>query len=122
METRHRFYAAPARSAAGQPDSPSEALPRDDARVPVFTIAAMAFIDGQGEPWCCTVRDLSHGGARLELDRTRPPRVSEQLPDHILLYFCPDRTEVQCRVAWRDGRHFGVQFAGEIIASTRRPV
>ena len=104
METRHRFYAAPARSAAGQPDSPSEALPRDDARVPVFTIAAMAFIDGQSEPWCCTVRDISHGGARLELDRTRPPRVSEQLPDCVLLYFCPDRTEVQCRVAWRDGR------------------
>ena len=43
-------------------------------------------------------------------------------PTTSLLYFCPDRTEVQCRVAWRDGRHFGVQFIGDIAASTRRPV
>ena len=122
METRHRFYMAPARSAAGLPDSPSEALPRDDARVPVFTVAGMVFIEGLSEPWWCTVRDLSHGGARLELDRCKPPRVSEQLPDQVILYFCPDRTEVACRVAWRDGRHFGVQFTGDIAASTRRPV
>ena len=121
MQTRHRLYAAPARSAAG-PDGPSEARPRDDARTPVFTIAALAFVEGSGTPWCCTVRDLSHGGARLELDRTKPPFVSEQLPDHIVLYFCPDRTEVECRVAWRDGRHFGVQFSGEFRASSRRPV
>jgi PilZ domain len=122
VQTRHRFYAAPARSAAGVPDSISEPTPRDDARVPVFTIAANIFIAGEGAPWCCTVRDISRGGARLELDRVRPPRVSEQLPDQIVLYFCPDRTEVQCRIAWRDGRHFGVQFTGEIAASTRRPV
>ncbi len=122
METRHRFYMAPARSAAGLPDSPSEALPRDDARVPVFTVAGMVFMEGLSEPWWCTVRDLSHGGARLELDRCKPSRVSEQLPDQMILYFCPDRTEVQCRVCWRDGRHFGVQFIGDIAASTRRPV
>lgn len=122
MQTRHRFFAAPARSAAGLPDSPSEAFARDDARVPVFTIAGMVFIEGQRDAWWCTVRDMSHGGARLELDRSKPPHVSEQLPDEIILYFCPDRTEVVCRVAWRDGRHFGVQFTGDIAASTRRPV
>ena len=121
MQTRHKFYAAPARSPAG-PDGPSEAMPRDDARVLVFTIAAMAFVEGSSTPWPCTVRDLSHGGARLELDRVKPLRVSEQLPDTIVLYICPDRTEVECRVAWRDGRHFGVQFSGEIGPSTRRPV
>ena len=122
MLTRHRLYAAPARSATGLADSISEAMPRDEARVPVFMIAALAFLEGQAEPWCCTVRDTSNGGARLELDRSKPPHVSEQLPDHMLLYLCPDRTEVECRVAWRDGRHFGVQFMGEIKPSTRRPV
>lgn len=122
METRHRFYAAPARSTAGLPDSSSEARPRDDARVPVFMVAGLVFTEGRSEGWNCTVRDLSHGGARLELDRIRPPRVSEQLPDCIVLYFCPDRTEVRCRIVWRDGRHFGVQFDSEIAASTRRPV
>lgn len=122
MDTRHRFYACPARSATGAPDSASEALPRDDARVPLFTVAGMIFIEGQSAPWPCTVRDLSRGGARLELDRVKPPLVSEQLPDRVVLYFCPERTDVECRVAWRDGRHFGVQFEGEIRASTRRPV
>jgi hypothetical protein len=82
----------------------------------------MVFIEGESEPWLCTVRDLSQGGARLELDRVKPARVSEQLPDHVTLYFCPDRTDAECRVAWRDGRHFGVQFLGEIRPSTRRPV
>lgn len=122
MQTRHRFHACPARSPTGSPDSISEARPRDDARSLVFTIAAMVFIEGQSAPWCCTVRDLSQGGARLELDPVKPPRVSEQLPDCVMLYFCPDRTDVECRVAWRDGRHFGVQFTSEIRPSTRRPV
>lgn len=121
MQTRHKLYVAPARSAAG-PDGASEARPREDARVPVFMIAALIFVAGNSAPWSCAVRDLSHGGARLELDPTKPPFVSEQLPDHIVLYFCPDRAEVECRVAWRDGRHFGVQFCGDFCASSRRPV
>jgi hypothetical protein len=120
--TRHRLHMVPARSATGIADSISEAMPRDDARVPVFTVAVLAFVEGQAEPLGCMVHDLSQGGARLEIDRTKPPQASEQLPDRILLYFCPDRTEVECRVVWRDGRHFGVQFSGEIVPSTRRPV
>jgi hypothetical protein len=118
--TRHRLHAAPARSAEGSPDSASEPRPRDDARVSIFTIAGLVVLEGAAQPWPCTVRDLSRGGARLELDRTRPQRVSEQLPDEVVLYFCPERTEVSCRIAWRDGRHFGVQFIGEIAASVRR--
>lgn len=90
--------------------------------MPVFMVAGLIFVEGQAKPWSCTVRDLSQGGARLELDRVKPPLVSEQLPDRVVLYFCPDRSDVQCRVAWRDGRHFGVQFEGEVRASTRRPV
>ena len=122
MPTRHRLHAAPARSAEGSPDSASEPRPRDDARMPIFTIAALVCLEGAPEPWPCTVRDLSRGGARLELDRTSPLRVSEQLPDELVLYFCPERTEVSCRLAWRDGRHFGVQFTSEIAPSERRPV
>jgi PilZ domain len=121
VQTRQKLYAAPARSAAG-PDGMSEATPRDDARVLVFTIAALVSSEGSSTPWCCSVRDISHGGARLELDPVKPPHLSEQLPDRVVLYFCPDRTEVECRVAWRDGRHFGVQFMGAIEPSTRRPM
>lgn len=122
MQTRHRLHACPARSATGLPDSVSEVRPRDDARVFVFTAAAMVFVEDQGAPWSCTVRDISGGGARLELDPAKPPRVSEQLPDRVTIYFCPEATDVECRIAWRDGRHFGVQFTSEIRPSTRRPV
>ncbi len=80
----------------------------------------MVSFEDQSAPWCCAVRDISNGGARLELDHCVPPRVSEQLPDNIVLYFCPDRTEVECRIAWRDGRHFGVQFTSEFRPSARQ--
>jgi hypothetical protein len=118
VQTRHKLQAAPARSLAGA-DGPSESIPRDDARVLVLTVAAMVSSEGTNAPWCCAVRDLSRGGARLELDYCEPSRVSEQLPDSIVLYFCPDRTEVECRIAWRDGRHFGVQFTSDVRPSTR---
>ena len=116
METRHRLQMAPARSQAG-PDGASEPVARDDARVLVLAAAALVSSEAESEPWSCTVRDLSRGGARLEIDSSVPPRVSEQLPDSIRLYFCPDRTEVECRIAWRDGRHFGVQFTSEFRPS-----
>jgi PilZ domain len=120
VQTRHRLQAAPARSPAGA-DGPSEPSPRDDARVLVLAAAALVFTEGQSAPWSCAVRDLSHGGARLELDPSEPPRVSEQLPELVLLFFCPDRTEVECRIAWREGRHFGVQFTSELRPSSRLP-
>jgi hypothetical protein len=122
VQTRHRFYVAPVRSATGLADSISEAMPRDDARLPVLVTAALVFLGDRDEAWCCTVRDVSKGGARIELDRAKPPRVSEQLPDLVLLHLCPDLTEVECRVIWRDGRHFGVQFIGEVRPSTRLPL
>ena len=120
MQTRHRLQVAPARSQAG-PDGASEPSPRDDARVLVLTAAALVSSEGEGAPWSCAVRDLSRGGARLEIDPSVPPKVSEQLPDTIRLTFCPDRTEVECRIAWREGRHFGVEFTGEPRPSTRQP-
>lgn len=122
MATRYLLHPTPLRSPAGSPDSAAEVTLRDDGRVPVFLIAALVFADGVSAPWACTVRDLSDGGARLELDRAKPPVVSEQLPDQIVVHLCPDRTDVDCRIAWRDGRHFGVQFLGDFRPATRLPI
>jgi hypothetical protein len=118
METRHRAQAAPARSLAGA-EGASDPCPREDARVLVLAVEALVSGEADGAPWSCAVRDLSQGGARLELDPAVPSRLSEQLPDRVVLYFCPDRTQVECRMAWRDGRHFGVQFTGEFRPSAR---
>ena len=122
MATRYLLHPTPLRSPTGSPDSAAEVTPRDDGRVPVFLIAALVFADGVAGPLACTVRNLSEGGARLELDRTKPPIVSEQLPDQITIHLCPDRLDVDCRIAWRDGRHFGVQFLSEFRPATHLPI
>ena len=122
MATRYLMQPCPLRSPTGSPDSATEATLRNEGRVPVFLIAALVFADGVSTPWACTVRDLSDGGARLELERAKPPVVSEQLPDLVTVHLCPDRTDVDCRIAWRDGRHFGVQFVGEFRPATRLPI
>ncbi|MGE5511663.1 MAG: PilZ domain-containing protein [Bacteroidota bacterium] len=120
MDTKYRLYAAPAR-ASEAPDGLPDALRHRAVRRPVYTIAALVLASELPAPLSCAVRDLSDGGARLELDREglRPSDDIVRIPDFIRLYFCPDRTEVDCRLAWQDGRHFGVQFLGPIHASSR---
>jgi hypothetical protein len=121
VETKYRLYATPARSRKETAES-ADAIRRRARRRPVFTCAALAFCDDLPAPLDCTVRDVSATGARLELDRVglRKATVEVRLPDYCCLFFCPDRTEVDCRLAWQDGRHFGVQFLGAIRPSTRQ--
>jgi hypothetical protein len=70
----------------------------------------------------CTVRDLSATGARIELDYRgfRPDRSPLQLPNELTAHLCPEQIEIDCRVIWQDGRHFGVSFVGEARPSTKR--
>ena len=88
---------------------------RKKPRVQVYTVAALVSAPGLAAPLCCTVRDLSEEGARLELDRdARRPESPAELPKHVTVFFCPAETEVACRVTWQDGAHFGVEFDGEM--------
>jgi hypothetical protein len=85
---------------------------RAEDRATVFTIAAEVRAEGLPAPLDCTVRDISPGGARLELDRVsaRQPAKAVALPEHLTIYLCPTKLEFPGRLAWQDGRHFGVQF------------
>ena len=56
----------------------------------------------------CMVRDLSSGGAKLQLVQPLP------LPDHFDLEIPMDGINVRCVARWRDGDRIGVQFVGDI--------
>jgi hypothetical protein len=52
----------------------------------------------------CTVRNLSAGGACLEVPSTLG------IPDDFDLLIEPEKTARACRVAWKDDHHMGVTF------------
>ena len=120
MWKMHRFYAAPAKGGANF-SGESAAGRRRDARKPLYAVDALVFAKGVAGPLRTMVRDISKSGARLELSRGMKVSASPtHIPESMTVYFCPDKTEVECRLAWRDGRHFGVRFQGEIGRSKRK--
>ncbi len=120
MWKMHRFYAAPARGGADF-SGESAAGRRRDARKPLYAVDALVFGKDLKAPLRTMVRDISKSGARLELSRGMKVSASPTfIPERMTVYFCPDKTEVECRLAWRDGRHFGVRFFGEIARSKRK--
>lgn len=117
---RHQFYAAPARKTASFSNEGASGR-RGETRKPVFAMEAMLFAKNLAEPVACMVRDLSKSGARLEVNRgLRVSASPTYIPDRFSVYFCPDKTEVAARLAWRDGRHFGVRFLGSRERSRRK--
>lgn len=110
--TRYRLDSVSARS----PAQAAAVKRRGEERASVYTIAALVTGQGLPAPLPCTVRDLSRSGARLEIERVgirRAPR-RVRLPQDLAVYFCPTRTEVECRLSWQDGNHFGVAFTTRI--------
>src|SRR3977135_4584845 len=88
---------------------------RRDERVSVHAIAALITAEELPNPLPCTVRDISKAGARLEIDREgirSRPRRELLLPKSLMVYFCPNRNQVRCRLIWQEGNHFGVAFIG----------
>jgi hypothetical protein len=82
---------------------------RSSERHPEFLIEGRILVPGRS-PMSCAVRDKNSNGARLELETAQHRLTAASVPDRFTLYFCPTKTVVDCRVAWRDGRHLGVQF------------
>lgn len=87
---------------------------RSKLRKREFMSEALITLAG-GEAVRCTVRDVSTEGARMEVERTSatPKLSATDIADRFEAFFPREGTEVTCQVAWRDGRHFGVSFAGE---------
>jgi hypothetical protein len=119
-ETQERKYRLGATSPRGGEEVMANR--RSAHREPQYTLAAYAWSGDPSTALACTVRDLSDTGARIELDYLgfRPNRSPIQLASELVVYFCPQQLEIDCRLVWQDGRHFGVSFAGEPRPSTRR--
>jgi hypothetical protein len=95
---------------------------RSTQREPQYKLAGFVWAGDPCTALACTVRDLSETGARIELDYQgfRPSRSPIELPTELVLHLCPRQAEIDCRLVWQDGRHFGVIFVGEARPSTRR--
>ena len=119
MPERYRLHAAPPR-ASHQPGE-GAGKHRGDIREPTFVVAALIFAWDLQAPLPCTVRDLSRSGARIELDYhgLKPPTGQIALPQRLMLHLCPMQTTLACRLAWREGRHFGVEFIHKCAGSMR---
>jgi len=84
---------------------------RKEPRRMVFNVAAEVRARELAAPLMCTVRDVSDSGARLEIDRDNGRAAEDMaLPERVEVYFCTESKLLPCRVCWRDGRHFGVEF------------
>lgn len=94
---------------------------RADRRSSEFLTAAYVIAEPPLRAISCLVRDLSSTGARLELERGMRARSkpATDLPSFVVLYLGPTKTEALCRIAWREGRHFGVKFLTPLLPSRR---
>jgi hypothetical protein len=69
----------------------------------ITMIPAIVSIDGGRQQEGCIIRNLSEGGAKLEVNVVRG------IPQHFDL-LVPGHRPQPCRVAWRAMRELGVQF------------
>jgi hypothetical protein len=67
------------------------------------TIAAAIVFDGGRSRMDCVIRNMSDGGAKLEVASVR------NIPDQFEL-LVPKHRPQPCRVAWRALREIGIQF------------
>lgn len=58
----------------------------------------------------CSMRNTSATGACVMLHSGRSLEVASHLPDSIVLVFEREFVEIDCKIVWRDGNRFGVQF------------
>lgn len=73
---------------------------------PRARVLLSATIKGTGAPLEARIRDLSEHGARLE--SKAPPAVDARI------LFTRGDTEIDARVAWVEGKLFGVEFADAV--------
>jgi hypothetical protein len=75
---------------------------RAHARHRVFKGGRLAFNGGHGID--CTVRNISPGGARVDLASPAT------LPERFTLLIRTDRLERRCHQVWTDNTHIGLAF------------
>lgn len=87
-------------------------------RLPQRMRSGFVWTDKLIAPRPCMFKDLSSGGARVEVlgDPIKP----SLLIDGLRLYFDTEKHEVPCSVAWMKGRMMGLKFEGRPRPPSRR--
>jgi hypothetical protein len=80
---------------------------RQSGRLPVIEDARIISKKGGWSLLNCTIRDLSEGGARLEID----PAL--EIPTLFDLLFVREMKILSVRIRWRRRQFMGVEFIGE---------
>ena len=84
-----------------------------------FRTAALLYAGSWPVGLSCTVHDYSDTGARLQLDDPKSAhKMIVHIPSHVRLHLLPWQQEVDCRIVWRDGSHFGVEYVGGMRSAT----
>ncbi|WP_139247953.1 PilZ domain-containing protein [Hyphomicrobium sp. CS1GBMeth3] len=87
-------------------------------RIPQRMRSGYVYTDKLITPRACMFRDLSVGGARVEV--LGEPIKPSLLIDGLRLYFESEKHEVPCSVAWMKGRMMGLKFEGRPRPPSRR--
>lgn len=105
-------------SRPGRPGSKGGPEQRRTRRVPQRMRSGFVWTDKLISPRACMFKDLSTGGARVEI--LGEPIKPSLLIDGIRLYFDTEKHEVLCSVAWMKGRTLGLKFEGRPRAPSRK--
>ncbi len=91
---------------------------RRTRRIPQRMRNGYVWTDKLITPRPCMVRDLSTGGARVEI--LGDPIKMSLLLDGVKLYFESEKHEVPCAVAWMKGSLLGLRFEGRPRPPSRK--
>jgi hypothetical protein len=91
---------------------------RRTRRIPQRMRSGAVWTDKLIAPRTCIVKDLSVGGARVEI-LGDPLKVSH-LIDGVLLYLDTEKHEIPCSLAWMKGTMLGLKFDGRPRPPSRK--
>jgi hypothetical protein len=114
INTLFRGKAASTRGKAGK----SGADLRRTRRIPQRMRSGFVWTEKLITPRPCMLRDLSTGGARVEI--LGDPIKMSLLIDGVRLYFETEKHEILCSVAWVKGSTMGLKFEGRPRPPSRK--
>ena len=91
---------------------------RRTRRIPQRMRSGYVWTDKLIAPRACIIKDLSVGGARIEI-LGDPLKVSHFI-DGLLLYLDSEKHEMFCSVAWMKGMSMGLKFDGRPRPPSRK--
>ncbi len=117
LETINTLFRGKAAGAGGKSGKGGADL-RRTRRLPQRMRSGFVWTEKLITPRACMIRDLSTGGARVEI--LGDPVKMSLLIDGVKLYFETEKHEISCSVAWMKGSMLGLKFEGRPRPPSRK--